>query len=126
MVEPTEKADSDSIVESPNVMDRERSIQMNFRSWATLILVVSACAGDTATRSASSSIATLADFCAKCAQCVGKSGFAEGFCSPFIEPNGSFDRLACSRDGDPRELKNQDLSVTDLAAFSCQQFDDAE
>jgi hypothetical protein len=75
--------------------------------------------------SGSMQLATIADFCAKCADCVAEPGFSEGFCTPFIS-NLMFDRLACASKGDTTQLDNQNLTVADLQHMSCADFDHAE
>jgi hypothetical protein len=75
---------------------------------------------------ANSALATAADFCAKCADCVVQPGFSEGFCTPFLSSTGSFDRLKCIEKGDTSQLANQSVTAAELRAWTCTQFDDNE
>lgn len=70
--------------------------------------------------------ATLADFCEKCASCVGESGFEEGFCKPFKTSGGGFDVASCTTSGRVSDLSNPTLAKATLSSLSCEGFDDAE
>lgn len=69
--------------------------------------------------------AQLGDFCAKCASCVGTSGFKEGFCTPFVSAEG-FDLAACTAGGSVAELARPSIAKSELSSLSCSGFDEAE
>jgi hypothetical protein len=69
--------------------------------------------------------ATLSDFCNKCADCVGSSGFQEGFCTPWAS-GSSFDVSGCSSGGHPEDLADKSVSRSTLSSWSCTEFDDHE
>jgi hypothetical protein len=70
--------------------------------------------------------ATLGDFCAKCAECVGDGTFSEGFCAPFATAGGGFDVASCTAKGSRSELRQPSLAKSTLTSLSCSGFDSAE
>ena len=68
--------------------------------------------------------ATLADFCAKCAQCVTSSTFSEGFCDPYR--GTTFDVAGCTMSGNQGDLERPRVTKAELDSWTCVDFDNNE
>lgn len=72
-----------------------------------------------------SKFASLADFCAKCQQCVSDPGFSEGFCTPFAS-GSNFNLSACVDNADETSLEQPVVERATLSGWSCAEFDTYE
>jgi len=90
-----------------------------------LLLLVCGCGSGDDDQAGSSALASTSDFCQKCSECVTQPGFSEGYCTPFIS-NLQFDRLECNSDADSTQLDSQNVKVSELQGWTCDQFDDNE
>ena len=72
----------------------------------------------------SSSVAFSA-FCSKCAECVKEADFSEGYCDHYTV-NGKFDTQKCVEAASTESLDDPTASASEIASWSCQEFDDHE